>query len=650
MIKQIKQLWQSVFYDGYHPKLENGHPPSIDGDTPKYPPITKGIRVVDLVELIQSQQPFIDKIQQTGGVTKDEWDRLMLPLIRNLARYVHLLPASSNGEFKGPGGLFRMSLEIGAYSLQIANATIFSTKGVATSETRFKMHPKWVYATFVAGVCSMLYRISYQMVVTDEHGERWPIHLQNLFDWATEKKATRYFVVWNEIGIHDEYGMQQTASAFAMNIIIPKEGLQFINDDNSEILPAMTAAITGSTPIGTKNQIESIVKNVTKQLIHRDMRRNPEHYGNFTAGAHMEPVLLDGMRKLIKKGVWTINSKGARIWYSKEGMFIVWGLATKELVGILNQDNLTWVPTDPDTLADILIGAEIAESTVDDNRYWDICIPPGMQILQALKISRTEVFFNNPQDLSFYEGYLLPKNLQNAATPRPKPKATPVENKTEIAQSNIINADKPVQPISPQEKEEPQVTSDTLVTKAKIEQVENPKGPAVDTKPKKERKRKVEDELSSDADRNEQKQETLENLSNKIAEEDDSNEIPDHGKDLIRTLPVSVIDFVRAIIEDHRDNSSEGPVISVQDGMFISTKELESHGHANYTELLQVLETKNWLWSDPEKPLRKLFDLEHGGENIRGIILRKDIAKILGFRWKQPKKSNNRKESAKHDH
>lgn len=651
MITRIKQLWHSIFYDGYEPHRTDATQEAIlEFDSPKYPPITKGISLVDIEDLIKTQQPLIDRIQQIGGIKKDDWNRLVVPLIHNLARYVHLLPASSNGEYKGPGGLFRMSLEIGAYSLQAANGTIFANKGAATAETRFKMHPRWVYATLAAGICSMLYRIPIQMVVTDNNGAKWPVHLQSLYDWALEQGTDRIFVVWNELSYHEDPGIHQTASAYVMNIVIPKEGLQFINDENNEILPAMTAAVTGSTPIGTKNQIEFIIKSVTKQLIQRDMKSNSEHYGNFTAGAHMEPVLLDGMRKLIKKGTWSINTKGSRIWFTNEGLFIVWGLATKELIALLNHDKLSWVPTDPDTLADILISADIAESTTEDNRYWEICVPPGMQVLQALKIARIEVLFNNPQDLVRLEGSVLPKNLQmpssanqNKTQQIEEIKGKPVsENQTQT--QDLPKKTKPLLEIVKNDK-----TTDKCDSQPSTQEgIENDQADAENTteaaqkestKPEKKKAGKRKNSGSEEAkDSAPADAAPLTPMEIKV-DASKATELTEQSTNLVKSLPANLSSFLYAIIEDHRDNCSDGPVFSVNDGMFISTAELEAHGTNNFTDLMMALEVKNWLWKDPEKPLRKLFEAEHEGNSLRGIIIKKDIAKLLGFNWKQPKKS-----------
>lgn len=631
MLNTFKKLWNTVFYEGYQPSekpsLTND---AFDGETPQYPPITQGIPVSPTSNVLESQSALIAKIQQTSGITKDDWAKYMLPLFDNLVRYVHLLPASAVGEYKGAGGLLRMALEIGFYSLQAANSSLFLSKGSSSAEVRYKMHPRWCYATFAAGICSVLYRIPTQMVVTDENGVAWPLHLEFLYDWLKNRKAERYFVVWND-GSFEDSKLQQTASAYFMNTVIPKEGLHYISEDNNEIMTAMTAAATGSTPMGVKNQIEQIIKSVTSQLIQRDLKRSAQNYGEFTVGSHIEPVLLDGMRKLIKKGAWGVNTKGARIWNSREGLFIVWGLATKELVALLNSNNLSWIPTEPDTLADILISAQIAESNSNDGRYWEIYVPPGMQALNAIKIVRIEALFNEPGSLEVLEGYLLPQNLQGATQAPAKPA------KTQTAQGEEIATPKPAKQEKPASAKLPVVTPKASRKKAEDGPADGTKAsvPKDETEPQQEQLALPEQAAETDR--------PSENSIDSLPPPPDipiggqKHEIAEHSLAMLKTLTTENASFLQAIIEDHLNGTSEGLVFATPNGIFISVEELGAHGHDNFAGLLSALETKSWLWVDPDKPLRKVFNVEHAGKSVKGTIIKGDTAKMLGFNWKPQK-------------
>ncbi|MFD2274209.1 TraI domain-containing protein [Undibacterium arcticum] len=49
-----------------------------------------------------------------------------------------------------------------------------------------------------------------------------------------------------------------------------------------------------------------------------------KNYGKLTVGNHLEPYLLDAMRQLYRTGFWKINETKSRLWYSPEGLFLIW--------------------------------------------------------------------------------------------------------------------------------------------------------------------------------------------------------------------------------------------------------------------------------------------------------------------------------------
>lgn len=583
----------------------------VDGfDSPRYPPLDQGILFIPFQSVVSSQKHLLDHIQKTAGLPPEDFAERFLPVINNLARYVHLLPATRTSHHRGAGGLFRLALEMGLYSLQMANSTIFSSRGAVSAEARYKLHPRWVYATFVAGVCAELYRPITNMVVTDEAGERWPQLLGSLCDWSEKKKDTRYFIVWNVQDESDVIAMNQATAAYILNVIVPKSGLQYLNEDNTEVVSSMTGCVTNTVAHGTRNQMHEIIRSVRKKVIERDLKSNSERYGEFTVGSHLEPHLLDAMRKLVRRKTWEVNVKGARVWHSSEGMFIVWQPAIKEIIGILKEDNQPGIPNEADTLADILITSGIAECNRKGGRYWDICLPVSLQMLTALKLQRIEVLFNNVSEQIPIAESLLPENLKVAS-----PSATSASNKKQNDAQAVpalitLTESSIVEPASQnQDKENPPVSTASLMPLDPLEKVPDQMPIGADVL-------RVPDPPNPSI---EESQQPDENTSERV----------------FKSLPADVADYLRAIVEDHRDGSSTGPIFSTPDGVAISTQELESHGQANFTGLVKALYEKTWLWTEPEKPMRKLLDLKHEGADIKVIVIRKDIARSMGFLWKK---------------
>ena len=600
-------------------------------DIPRYPPFDRGLPAVPPEALLHSQQEIIDRIERTAGLTPEEFKSRMMPVIQNLAKYVHLVPATSTGHHRGAGGLFRMALEIALYSLQIGNSTIFANKGTVSTEARYLLHPKWVYATFIAGLCSEIYRPICHMVIVDDTGDKWPQLLMPLYDWISQKEKDRYFIVWNIQDEIDLISLSQVSSAYLLNAVVPMSSLQYLNEGNSEIVATMTACVTGSTQTGANGQIRQIVTSVRNKVIERDIKSNSERYGLHSVGSHLEPHLIDAMRRLIRKKTWEVNVKGSRIWYSNEGLFVVWQPAAREIISLLTEDNQAGFPQDGDTLAEIMVTSGIAERNDDDGLYWDICIPATMQILPAIKLSRVEILFPDTTLLEPVNDRLISSVAEEDVAEKPikppkakTPTAQPPTHKTTVEKPDApLDENKGVnhQKLPEGKEQDPGVSElplqasiptnpDSQVTAQSVE-------PCVAAQEVKQSR-----SLKDKTTKGKTKKEDLGLLADK----------------LFSSLPKDVSDHLKAIVEDYQDGSSTGFVFSVEGGMAISTDELEAHGQANFAGLLKVLYDKGWLWTDPEKIMRKMFDVEHKGKKVRVIILRGEVARGLGFDWKKPKK------------
>lgn len=631
IIRSVSAFFKSVFVDKYSPAaLQNNAGLSNVPEIPKYPPIDQGIILYSIHSLIDTQKELISRIQNAAGLPPKDFEERFFQVIVNISKYVHLLPATRTGHHRGAGGLFRLSLEMGLYSLQAANSTIFINKGAASAEVRYKLQPRWVFATFIAGVCSELYRPLTNMIVTDEGGNKWPQLLITLYDWMSSKPNERFYVNWN---IQDEstvIATHQATAAYILNSVVPMVAMQYLNEENTEIVSTVTASITNNVPIGTRNQVHQIVALVRKKVIERDLKRNSQMYGDFSVGTHLEPHLVDAMRQLIRKKTWELNVKGARIWYSKEGMFIVWQPAAREIIGLLREENQPGIPSEPDTLADILISCGIAEQNDEDGRYWEICIPQSMQILSAIKLQRMELLFNDPVVLEsmLFEGSFLPKNITpkvadvsaKLASKKRKSKAEAVETVEEtnlvlvnpvvlsellpvveiplIQEELKLTETKETQQLGNLENDNPQVAVDCL--KSQNEILETPQGRNEETAPR------VDGDESSAR--------------------------------IFKSLPTDIADVLQAIVEDHQDGSSSGPVFYTADGVAISTVELESHGQSGFAGLVKALSDKSWLWVDHDKPLRKIFTISHNDKANQCIVIRKEIARGMGIDWRAPKK------------
>ncbi len=581
-------------------------------DVPRYPPFDTGIPVKSPEQIVASQAELIGRIFRTAGVSREEFARLYEPIIFALARHHHLLPATATSNHRGAGGLFRMSLEIGLHSLQGANSSVFPTG--AGVEQRYYLLPKWNLATFIAGVCSQSYRTVSNMVVLDRNNHQWGPLLSPLYDWAKSVGADAFFIRWTEA--RDQVAAQAT-SAYLVNQIVTPEVLQFLSSDNNQIIPMMSSAVTGN-PVGAgDNPIARIIAPVITRIIEDDLKRSTMNYGHLSIGVHLEPHLIDAMRRLVRTGTWACNHRGMRLWVGTDGVFIEWQIGAQDVVNLLARDAFAGVPRDPDTLADMLCNAGVFERSPESGKYWTITLPGSAEVVEtAVKLKHNDLIMPS----GFDYGHLAKVSL--TLPPAACTSIPPVESKPPVPVLRDLG--QPTLPISAAphnvdpETGEIFQTPDASPPTNQAEQ-EQP-GRTQDVRQEKREKRR--DRPQMEENRKEKRQEAA--LPPKAMDPNSPAER------LLGALKKENAWLMREIIQCHASNKLTGKIVAVPQGVGITHEELTAHGHPS-TDLMEELQLKGWLWIDKTKPNRKLHMIDVKGRQLRMMVLRPDIAAGLGI-------------------
>jgi conjugal transfer pilus assembly protein TraI len=610
-----------------------------------------------LSKVLDRQQDLILRIQRAAGLSPADFDTRYLPAIRNLCGYVHLLPATDTEYFVGAGGLIRLSLEIGLHSLQMSHGSVFPMAGIV--EKRSAMIPRWELATFLAAVCSQLYRPVSNMVVIDHHNNQWPQILMPLTDWAESVSARRYFIRW---AAGTDTANRQSCAAFLISRVIPPEVLQYLNEDNNVIVPAMTASISGGDMNPSENPIARIVAPMMTRVIQEDMKRNSRNYGNYSLGIHLEPHLIDAMRRLIKGGQWTVNTKGARVWIGTDGVFIVWSAGAKDIAGLLTSDTFVGLPQDPDTIADILIEANVLVRGQNGSRYWTITLPEtGALIDNAVRLANETLIFPLRFDIAGLRTGALTATratnspatlatLETTADPGKKPRVRrkkddePKEEAvSEQSVKTIVAAPAlpPVKTVEGDSSEQPiHETSSIEVGEGNVAAPEETTtlNPPSQPEPRSSTSKETDEATvpSAQSDTNEpvaQEKKPQSTKASKPTEELESRYLGMLSRESQWTM--------RQIIKAQQKGTLTGVVVSLGIGLGISAEELSAHGMPT-TDLLNDLSARNWLYMDKAKPLRKIHKIEVNAKQESLIIIRPEIAVGLGFAWAAPEEMNEK--------
>jgi conjugal transfer pilus assembly protein TraI len=274
-----------------------------------------------------------------------------------------------------------MGLEIAFYALQATDGQIFS--GRSTISHRRQLEPRWRHATFIAGLCSELHRTLSHVIVIDAKGNEWPAYLGPLTQWLHAQRASRFFLRWIPHA-------QETRSlgVFALPQIIAPETLHYLAQGNSVVVPHMMACLSGMPIYREHNILGDLVRRAAALVIDRDLQSSAERYGKPRLGSHLERYLVDALRRLVVSNVlWTPNAEKSRVWYGKDGLYIVWPNAANDVRKLLEADQLPGIPKSPETILEILMDAGVVEPSGETQATWHIFPPHCDRAIEAVRLA-----------------------------------------------------------------------------------------------------------------------------------------------------------------------------------------------------------------------------------------------------------------------
>lgn len=405
---------------------------TVASRVPVYPPVDPGIEVLPVDSIVESQSAMVARIRTVAGGTEADFSDMYLSVIRNLAEYIHLLPASRQETHTGAGGLFRLSLEMGFYCLQASEGVIFTpTEGV---ERRHKLEPRWRYAAFLAGVCSELHRPLASLIVSGPDGAQWPKYLLPLHRWCGEGGFDRYHISWQPEPRFETASAKGEVSAM-ISRIVPDRCLQYLEAGSPAIAPIVFSVATGVAR-DNENSVAELVARIRKRVLDRDKAVRPDYYGTMVVGNHLEPHLLEAMRTLIRDGKWKINEEGGRVWFGADGLFVIWKKAAEELSREIAQKGIQGVPTEANTLAEALLNAKVFTAKVDRDPYWKVVLPNGKEYVATKLVNPLSLLGDievSPLPTALAGGIAAPVAAPPGGSVSQMPAATPTTAVSQVA-------------------------------------------------------------------------------------------------------------------------------------------------------------------------------------------------------------------------
>ena len=333
---------------------------------PSYPPPDAGVPAVSVDALLESERERVARVAHNTKLTPDEFESLMVPVIRRFIGYVHLLPASKGHHHRGQGGLLAHSLEVAFFSSQAASAKIF---GFGETSVRKKREiPRWHVAATLVGLLHDIGKPISDMEVRIAGGAAWNPFTAPLTDWLAANKAERYYTSWRS---NRHLRHKKIATTIIPEIITPEMKAWLCVDDAS-ILQSILEALSDS---GEERVLSEMMVRADEASVARDMKRQPGIPDQEEdSSPEVADLLYDAMQTLWESNAWGANQSGARVWSGDSGTFIVWKRAATEIAEHLDGKKIHKFPRDVEVMAEMLVSAGIAALNVDEqgkeSPYW----------------------------------------------------------------------------------------------------------------------------------------------------------------------------------------------------------------------------------------------------------------------------------------
>lgn len=276
------------------------------------PPGQARVPVVAVDFMLFLERKQITAIRKLFAFSDEEFDQLLLPVIRRLAEYVQMLPASKNYHHWGAGGLFNHSLQVAFTAGRASQAYIFSKWETDPAVVRLT-EPRWQVACFLAGLLHDLGKPVKMVRVHDEHGNRWSPYELTLTEWARRLNARWLYLTWEKSAGAD---FRDHEVAAPVGKVLPESAERWIF---SHCSPAHTHMLDFLAGRKVEDSIlAKIVKEADSKSVARDTTTTEAGATTLGLGSPIHVYLCAAIKALLEEGAWTCNQPGSQVWFIRD--------------------------------------------------------------------------------------------------------------------------------------------------------------------------------------------------------------------------------------------------------------------------------------------------------------------------------------------
>lgn len=264
---------------------------------PEWPEATLPIQTFDALLDNTGTTSFIDQARQGCGLNKATWSNFILPVVRNVAELVQLLPASESHHHAQPGGLWIHTCETLCYAIRLRQGTILPSGRDAEDQSHHRH--RWTAGVIIAAllhdVGKTIKDLRVRLYSPNHRGSPWNALTGDML--ATQ--ATDYAVDFPKTGERD-YQAHQRDGILLLQRLVPSPTLIWIGED-PPLLDALMQYLSGEAG-GTDNPIALLVSRAEIESVRLNLLDGPRTRFSTARAVPLIERLMDALRRMLAEG------------------------------------------------------------------------------------------------------------------------------------------------------------------------------------------------------------------------------------------------------------------------------------------------------------------------------------------------------------
>jgi conjugal transfer pilus assembly protein TraI len=307
------------------------------------PLLSESLPLIALDLLISRHAARLDRLIDAIGTRNPALDQAIRMTVKQVAQWMHLLPASESNHHAYPGGLIEHSLDV-ALGAALSARSRLGDLALPGWERR-RREDAFTLAAALAGLCHDLGKPASDLIVSHPKAPTsWNPYRESLIAWGERHALEEYHLTWLR-------GRGDRHRGFAL-LLLRQSIDPLLLDEIRTVGPALEASLinTLSKPDPEEDGLSRCVlkadtESATRSL--KDPRRQILGMGAFGP----EAILIHAIRHLVRSGQWEANLPGSPLWIMEQQVHLIWPGAIHDIQHVLTTDRLAFLPFEPDLLA-----------------------------------------------------------------------------------------------------------------------------------------------------------------------------------------------------------------------------------------------------------------------------------------------------------